>query len=86
MTFDPTRPKWVQIADVIRSRIASGEYPPHHLISEAQMEREFGVARVTVRKGHRSPPRREPHRHHPGHGLLRLEVTPGSLAGAPTDA
>lgn len=48
--FDPTRPKWEQIADVIRQRIASGEYPPHHLISEVQMESEFGVARGTVRK------------------------------------
>jgi GntR family transcriptional regulator len=48
--FDPTRPKWEQIADVIRQRIADGEYPPHHLISEVRLEAEFGVARVTVRK------------------------------------
>ncbi|WP_310725219.1 GntR family transcriptional regulator [Streptomyces sp. N2A] len=44
------RPKWEQIADVIRERIADGTYPPHHLISEVRMEQEFGVARVTVRK------------------------------------
>ncbi|MEF3114547.1 GntR family transcriptional regulator [Streptomyces chrestomyceticus] len=50
MEFDPTRPKWMQIADVIRERIASGAYPPRHLISEVKMEQEFGVARVTVRK------------------------------------
>ncbi|MEV0602258.1 GntR family transcriptional regulator [Streptomyces sp. NPDC050315] len=50
MEFDPTRPKWMQIAEVVRKRIASGEYPPQHLISEVQMEQEFGVARVTVRK------------------------------------
>lgn len=48
--YDPTRPKWEQIADVIRGRIASGEYPPKHKISEVEMEAEFGVARVTVRK------------------------------------
>jgi DNA-binding GntR family transcriptional regulator len=48
--FDPTRPKWVQIADVIRERIAAGEYPPRHLISEVQLEQEYGVARMTVRK------------------------------------
>ncbi|MBZ4014183.1 GntR family transcriptional regulator [Streptomyces purpurogeneiscleroticus] len=48
--FDPTRPKWVQIAEALRQRITSGEYLPHHLISEVQMEQEFGVARVTVRK------------------------------------
>jgi DNA-binding GntR family transcriptional regulator len=48
--FDPTRPKWVQITDVIRQRIQSGEHPPRSLISEVQMEAEFGVARATVRK------------------------------------
>ncbi|MCA6092399.1 GntR family transcriptional regulator [Streptomyces sp. SCA3-4] len=50
MEFDPTRPKWMQIADVIRKRIADGEYPPDHLISEVRMEQEFAVARTTVRK------------------------------------
>ncbi|MEU2598059.1 GntR family transcriptional regulator [Streptomyces hirsutus] len=48
--FDPTRPKWEQIADALRARIADGTYPPRHLISEVQLEAEFGVARVTVRK------------------------------------
>ncbi|GGR14475.1 hypothetical protein GCM10010219_19100 [Streptomyces netropsis] len=50
MEFDPTRPKWTQIADVIRRRIATGEYPPRHMISEGRLEQEFGVARITVRK------------------------------------
>lgn len=48
--FDPTRPKWEQIADVLRARIASGELPPRTLVSEVQLEAEFGVARGTVRK------------------------------------
>ncbi|MFC7305133.1 GntR family transcriptional regulator [Streptomyces monticola] len=48
--FDPTKPKWQQIAEVIRKRIAQGEYPVRGLISEVQLEREFGVSRVTVRK------------------------------------
>lgn len=48
--WDPTRPKWAQIAEVIRTRIASGEYPPQTRISEVQLESEFGVARITVRK------------------------------------
>ncbi|MFB7027615.1 GntR family transcriptional regulator [Streptomyces sp. NPDC056295] len=48
--FDPTRPKWQQIADVLRRRIADGEYPPRHLVSEVRLEAEFGVARTTVRK------------------------------------
>ncbi|MEU7224978.1 GntR family transcriptional regulator [Streptomyces chrestomyceticus] len=38
------------MADEVRSRITSGEYPPRHLISEVKLEQEFGVARVTVRK------------------------------------
>ncbi len=50
INYDPTRPKWEQIRDVLRTRITSGEYPPHTLISEVQMEAEFGVARGTVRK------------------------------------
>ena len=52
--YDPTRPKWEQIADVLRARIASGEYPPRHLVSEVQLEADFGVARVTVRKAVRA--------------------------------
>ena len=48
--YDPTRPKWEQIADVLRTRITSGELPPRTLISEVQLETEFGVARGTVRK------------------------------------
>ncbi|WKK26782.1 GntR family transcriptional regulator [Streptomyces olivoreticuli] len=50
MEYDPTQPKWTQIAEVIRRRIASGEYPVNHLISETRLEQEFEVARVTVRK------------------------------------
>ncbi|MFF7949438.1 GntR family transcriptional regulator, partial [Streptomyces griseorubiginosus] len=48
--FDPTRPKWEQIADVLRARIADGTYPPRPLVSEVQLEAEFEVARGTVRK------------------------------------
>ncbi|MFE0047588.1 GntR family transcriptional regulator [Streptomyces albireticuli] len=50
MEFNPTLPKWTQIADVLRRRIATGEYPPNHRISEIRLEDEFGVARITVRK------------------------------------
>lgn len=35
---------------VLRARIATGEYPPRTMISEVRLEQEFGVARVTVRK------------------------------------
>lgn len=50
MEYDPTRPKWPQIAEVIRERIASGEYPAQHKLSETKLEQEFDVARVTIRK------------------------------------
>lgn len=48
--YDPTQPKWRQIYDVVRRRIESGEYPSASLISEVQLEAEFDVARVTIRK------------------------------------
>ena len=48
--WEPDRAKWRQIADVIRGRIASGEYGPKFLISEVTLVQEFGVARDTVRK------------------------------------
>ena len=48
--YDPTQPKWRQIADEIRRRIADGTYPQHTLVSEVQLEAEFDVARGTVRK------------------------------------
>jgi len=50
MDFDPTRPKWEQIANVLRERIADGTLPARALVSEVQLEAEFGVARGTVRK------------------------------------
>ncbi|TFI25542.1 GntR family transcriptional regulator [Streptomyces sp. 4R-3d] len=48
--FDPTRPKWQQIAETIRRRIADGTYPPQHRLSEVKLSEEFDVTRVTVRK------------------------------------
>lgn len=50
MDFDPTRPKWQQIADEVRRRIANGTLQPRALVSEVQLEAEFGVARSTIRK------------------------------------
>ncbi|SDH83551.1 regulatory protein, gntR family [Sinosporangium album] len=48
--FQPDRYRWQQIADVLRTRITDGTYPPKHLISEVQLMQEFGVARGTIRK------------------------------------
>lgn len=53
MEFEPDRPRWQQIADVLRARITTGEYPPKHLVSEVRLVQEFGVARDTIRKATR---------------------------------
>ncbi|GAA3695486.1 hypothetical protein GCM10022224_071440 [Nonomuraea antimicrobica] len=43
---------YTQIADRLRARIRSGEFPPGHpLPSEAELCQVFGVARNTVRRG-----------------------------------
>ncbi|WP_239137935.1 GntR family transcriptional regulator [Sphaerisporangium rufum] len=45
------QPKWKQIAEVIKKRIADGTYPPDTAIpSEHELVREFDVARGTARK------------------------------------
>lgn len=47
MEFAP--PKYAQIVQAIRQRIADGKYPPGSMLpSEAQLIREFGVSRPTV--------------------------------------
>ncbi|WAX79960.1 GntR family transcriptional regulator [Streptomyces sp. KMM 9044] len=48
--WDPKRPRWQQIADVIRQRIQNGTYPPDTLISESRIQSEWGVAKMTARK------------------------------------
>jgi GntR family transcriptional regulator len=48
--FEPDRPRWQQVADVLRTRITTGEYPPKYLVSEVRLVQEFGVARDTIRK------------------------------------
>lgn len=50
MAWDPKRPRWQQIADELRQRIADGTYPPDTMISEKVITQEWGVARVTARK------------------------------------
>ncbi|MFI6176388.1 GntR family transcriptional regulator [Nonomuraea sp. NPDC051191] len=48
--FEPDRPRWQQVAEVLRGRISNGEYPPKYLVSEVRLVQEFGVARDTIRK------------------------------------
>ncbi|MEU5974271.1 winged helix-turn-helix domain-containing protein [Streptomyces sp. NPDC047315] len=50
MEFDPTRPKWQQIAEEITRRIKSGQYPERFQLSEVRLAAEFGVNRDTIRK------------------------------------
>lgn len=51
MDLDETRPKWPQVADVIRGRISDGTYPPGTRVpSVLQLVNEFEIANVTARK------------------------------------
>jgi DNA-binding GntR family transcriptional regulator len=44
-------PVYVQVADILRARIETGELPPDRPVpSESQLEQEFGIARGTARK------------------------------------
>jgi GntR family transcriptional regulator len=52
-TVDPqsATPVYLQVADILRSRIQSGQLLPDRPVpSEAQLQQEFGVARGTARK------------------------------------
>ncbi|MFG2397670.1 GntR family transcriptional regulator [Streptomyces lydicus] len=52
--FAPDRPRWRQVADVIRTRIADGSYPPGTRVpSVVEMLEEFGIATTTGQKVHR---------------------------------
>ncbi|MGS2640263.1 GntR family transcriptional regulator [Streptosporangium sp. G12] len=47
----PNAPKWTQIAEVLKQRIADGTYPPDsQLPSQHDLVAEFGVAANTAQK------------------------------------
>ena len=53
--FTADVPKWRQLADLIRERIASGEYQPRQPIpSEHRLVEETGLSRSTVQKALRA--------------------------------
>lgn len=53
--FAPDQPRWRQVADVIRTRIADGTYAPRTRIpSVLQLQAEFGIAAATGQKVHRA--------------------------------
>lgn len=44
-------PRWRQVAEVIRQRIADGTYPPRTRVpSVIQLTTEFGIAQATAQK------------------------------------
>jgi DNA-binding GntR family transcriptional regulator len=49
--LEPDRPVWLQVYEIIRSRIDEGTYAPRMpLPSSARLVQEFGIARGTARK------------------------------------
>ncbi|MEU0565181.1 winged helix-turn-helix domain-containing protein [Nonomuraea sp. NPDC005983] len=49
--FRHDRPRWEQVADVIRERITAGVYRPGARVpSENDLMQEFGIARMTAHK------------------------------------
>lgn len=68
--LDDTRPKWRQVAAILKARIADGTYPPGSRVpSVVQLCGEFSIAAVTAQKVMRSL-REE--------GLIRTEPGMGS--------
>jgi DNA-binding transcriptional regulator YhcF (GntR family) len=53
--FAPDQPRWRQVAQVLRERIADGTYPPRTRVpSVLQLQAEFGIAAATGQKVHRA--------------------------------
>ena len=49
--FAPDIPRWRQVAEIIRARIADGTYPPRTRVpSVVQLTEEFGIANATAHK------------------------------------
>ncbi len=49
--FVPDIPRWRQVAEVVRGRIADGTYPPRTRVpSVVQLTAEFGIANATAHK------------------------------------
>ncbi|MFE7624299.1 GntR family transcriptional regulator [Streptomyces sp. NPDC057509] len=74
--LDETRPKWRQVADILRARIADGTYPTGSRVpSVVAITEEFGIAIVTAQKALKAL-REE--------GSIRTEVGMGSyVTGRP---
>ncbi|MEV7250285.1 winged helix-turn-helix domain-containing protein [Streptomyces cyaneofuscatus] len=77
--LDETRPKWRQVADILRARIADGSYPiGSRMPAVVALTEEFGIALATAQKVMRAL-REE--------GLIRTEIGMGSyVTGRPPRA
>ncbi|MET7551644.1 winged helix-turn-helix domain-containing protein [Streptomyces sp. NPDC005500] len=76
--FVPDQPRWRQVAEVIRQRIADGTYAPRTRVpSVLQLQAEFGIAAATGQKVHRAL-REE--------GLIYTEPGLGSFVARPLPA
>ncbi|MEU8792201.1 GntR family transcriptional regulator [Streptomyces sp. NPDC048643] len=52
--LDDSRPKWVQIFEILSARIADGTYAPDTRIpTTLELQGEFGVANATAQKVYR---------------------------------
>lgn len=68
--FEDDKPRWTQVADIMRARIADGTYPPGERIpSVFQLQDEFGISTSTGQKVHRALK---------AEGLIRTQVGMGS--------
>ena len=75
--WEPDVARWKQVADIIRSRIADGTYPPRSRIpSVVDLLAEFGISTSTGQKVHRAL-RAE--------GLTHTEPGIGTFVARPAD-
>lgn len=73
--FEDDQPRWTQVADIMRARIADGTYPPGGRVpSVLQLQEEFGISTSTGQKVHRAL-RSE--------GLIRTQSGMGSYVKRP---
>ncbi|MER7397611.1 winged helix-turn-helix domain-containing protein [Streptomyces sp. NPDC000151] len=85
--FAPDRPRWRQVADVIRKRIADGTYSPGTRVpSVLQLQEEFGIAVATSQKVLRGLRTEGLLYTEPGLGSFVSKQLPEDFTGDPPDA
>ncbi|MGI5469931.1 GntR family transcriptional regulator [Streptomyces sp. CA-132043] len=85
--FAPNRPRWRQVADIIRRRIADGTYAPGTRVpSVMQLQQEFGIATATSHKVLRGLREEGLTYTEPGLGSFVVKQLPEDFTGEPPDA